>query len=151
MALRACQEIRFGETYINRENFEAMQGFHAGWRKSGIGGADGKARSLRIHPDACRLHAAQLTRICFMSYDFLVETYDTERIKVVSVWSEFRDDDPRFARATATPAGVAFTSKWCINVSVKTLGSVPCWASMWAAALAHAGDPAEFHPALCGG
>jgi lactaldehyde dehydrogenase/glycolaldehyde dehydrogenase len=40
--LRACQEIRFGETYVNRENFEAMQGFHAGWRKSGIGGADGK-------------------------------------------------------------------------------------------------------------
>ncbi len=42
VALRACQEIRFGETYINRENFEAMQGFHAGWRKSGIGGADGR-------------------------------------------------------------------------------------------------------------
>jgi lactaldehyde dehydrogenase / glycolaldehyde dehydrogenase len=41
-ALRACREIRFGETYINRENFEAMQGFHAGWRKSGVGGADGK-------------------------------------------------------------------------------------------------------------
>lgn len=42
VALKACQEIRFGETYINREHFEAMQGFHAGWRKSGIGGADGK-------------------------------------------------------------------------------------------------------------
>ena len=28
-----------------------------------------------------------------MRYDFLVETYATERIKVVSVWSEFRDDD----------------------------------------------------------
>jgi lactaldehyde dehydrogenase/glycolaldehyde dehydrogenase len=41
-AMKACREIRFGETYINRENFEAMQGFHAGWRKSGIGGADGK-------------------------------------------------------------------------------------------------------------
>lgn len=41
-AMRACKEIRFGETYINRENFEAMQGFHAGCRKSGIGGADGK-------------------------------------------------------------------------------------------------------------
>lgn len=41
-ALRACNEIDFGETYINRENFEAMQGFHAGVRKSGIGGADGK-------------------------------------------------------------------------------------------------------------
>jgi lactaldehyde dehydrogenase/glycolaldehyde dehydrogenase len=42
VAMRACHEIRFGETYINREHFEAMQGFHAGWRKSGIGGADGK-------------------------------------------------------------------------------------------------------------
>jgi lactaldehyde dehydrogenase/glycolaldehyde dehydrogenase len=41
-AMRACNEIRFGETYINRENFEAMQGFHAGVRRSGIGGADGK-------------------------------------------------------------------------------------------------------------
>ena len=42
VVMRACNEIRFGETYVNRENFEAMQGFHAGWRKSGIGGADGK-------------------------------------------------------------------------------------------------------------
>lgn len=42
VAMRACSEMCFGETYINRENFEAMQGFHAGWRKSGIGGADGK-------------------------------------------------------------------------------------------------------------
>lgn len=41
-ALRACKELRFGETYINRENFEAMQGFHAGRGRSGIGGADGK-------------------------------------------------------------------------------------------------------------
>lgn len=42
VAMRACNELKFGETYINREHFEAMQGFHAGWRKSGIGGADGK-------------------------------------------------------------------------------------------------------------
>jgi uncharacterized damage-inducible protein DinB len=28
-----------------------------------------------------------------MRYDFLVETYATERIKVVSVWSEFHDED----------------------------------------------------------
>ncbi len=41
-AMHACTELRFGETYINRENFEAMQGYHAGLRKSGIGGADGK-------------------------------------------------------------------------------------------------------------
>lgn len=41
-ALKASRELDFGETYVNRENFEAMQGFHAGTRKSGIGGADGK-------------------------------------------------------------------------------------------------------------
>lgn len=41
-ALHAVQGLRFGETYVNREHFEAMQGFHAGRRKSGIGGADGK-------------------------------------------------------------------------------------------------------------
>jgi uncharacterized damage-inducible protein DinB len=28
-----------------------------------------------------------------MRYDFLVETYATERIKILSVWSEFRDED----------------------------------------------------------
>lgn len=41
-AMKATRELRFGETYVNREHFEAMQGFHAGRRKSGIGGADGK-------------------------------------------------------------------------------------------------------------
>lgn len=41
-AFRMMRSLKFGETYINRENFEAMQGFHAGWRKSGIGGADGR-------------------------------------------------------------------------------------------------------------
>ncbi|HED9387289.1 TPA: aldehyde dehydrogenase [Klebsiella pneumoniae] len=42
VAMKAIKGLKFGETYINRENFEAMQGFHAGWRKSGIGGADGR-------------------------------------------------------------------------------------------------------------
>lgn len=28
-----------------------------------------------------------------MTYDFLVETYATERIKVLSVWSEFKEED----------------------------------------------------------
>ena len=28
-----------------------------------------------------------------MTYDFLIETYATERIKVLSVWSEFKDQD----------------------------------------------------------
>jgi lactaldehyde dehydrogenase / glycolaldehyde dehydrogenase len=40
--MRASNELEFGETYVNRESFEAIQGFHAGWKKSGIGGADGK-------------------------------------------------------------------------------------------------------------
>jgi uncharacterized damage-inducible protein DinB len=31
-----------------------------------------------------------------MRYDFLVETYATERIKVLSVWSEFKDEDLAF-------------------------------------------------------
>jgi lactaldehyde dehydrogenase/glycolaldehyde dehydrogenase len=40
--MKALKDLNFGETYVNREHFEGMQGFHAGWRKSGIGGADGK-------------------------------------------------------------------------------------------------------------
>lgn len=31
-----------------------------------------------------------------MRYDFLVDSYATERLKVLSVWSEFHDDDMRF-------------------------------------------------------
>ena len=42
VTMQALKQLKFGETYVNRENFEAMQGFHAGWRKSGIGGADGR-------------------------------------------------------------------------------------------------------------
>jgi uncharacterized damage-inducible protein DinB len=28
-----------------------------------------------------------------MKYDFIVETYESERIKILSVWSEFKDED----------------------------------------------------------
>ena len=28
-----------------------------------------------------------------MTYDFLIDTYETERVKVLSTWSEFRDED----------------------------------------------------------
>ncbi|MBQ0080609.1 MAG: aldehyde dehydrogenase [Alistipes sp.] len=41
-AAKVCRELEFGETYVNRFHFEGMQGFHAGVKKSGIGGADGK-------------------------------------------------------------------------------------------------------------
>jgi lactaldehyde dehydrogenase / glycolaldehyde dehydrogenase len=40
--MRAVNELKFGEVFVNRENFEAIQGYHAGWRQSGVGGADGK-------------------------------------------------------------------------------------------------------------
>ena len=42
IAAKVTRNLEFGETYINREHFEAIQGFHAGVKKSGIGGADGK-------------------------------------------------------------------------------------------------------------
>ena len=40
--MRALNEINFGEIYVNREHFEAFQGFHAGVRQSGLGGDDGE-------------------------------------------------------------------------------------------------------------
>ena len=40
-----------------------------------------------------------------MRYDFLVETYATERVKVLSVWSEFRDDDLPVPPKTDDPRG----------------------------------------------
>lgn len=40
-----------------------------------------------------------------MRYDFLVETYASERLKVVSVWSEFRDEDMEFRPKLNDPRG----------------------------------------------
>lgn len=40
-----------------------------------------------------------------MRYSFLVETYETERIKVVSVWSEFRDQDLPIRPNATDPRG----------------------------------------------
>jgi uncharacterized damage-inducible protein DinB len=40
-----------------------------------------------------------------MRYQFLVETYSTERIKVLSVWSEFRDEDLPVRPKTDDPRG----------------------------------------------
>jgi len=41
-ALTFSNDMEFGELYINRKQGEAYQGFHAGWKQSGIGGDDGK-------------------------------------------------------------------------------------------------------------
>jgi uncharacterized damage-inducible protein DinB len=40
-----------------------------------------------------------------MRYAFLIETYETERIKVVSVWSEFADEDLRVRPRLGDPRG----------------------------------------------
>jgi uncharacterized damage-inducible protein DinB len=40
-----------------------------------------------------------------MRYDFLIETYATERIKVVSVWSEFKDEDLPVRPRVGDPRG----------------------------------------------
>ena len=40
-----------------------------------------------------------------MRYNFLVETYETERIKVLSVWSEFRDEDLPVRPRVGDPRG----------------------------------------------
>ena len=37
-------------------------------------------------------------------YDFLLDTYDTERLKTLSAWSQFREEDLRF-RPERQPRG----------------------------------------------
>jgi lactaldehyde dehydrogenase/glycolaldehyde dehydrogenase len=41
-AMIFSNEIEFGELYINRGQGEAFQGYHSGWKQTGIGGDDGK-------------------------------------------------------------------------------------------------------------
>lgn len=40
-----------------------------------------------------------------MRYDFLVDTYETERLKVLSVWSEFKDEDLPTRPSRVDPRG----------------------------------------------
>ncbi|MFD2211944.1 aldehyde dehydrogenase [Virgibacillus halophilus] len=58
-AMKVVNELKFGETYVNRENFEAVQGYHAGMRKSGLGGTDGKHG----------LEDFLVTQVVYMQYD----------------------------------------------------------------------------------
>jgi uncharacterized damage-inducible protein DinB len=52
-------------------------------------------RSVGIDPLAVarKIRSDVWDREFSVRYDFLVETYETERVKVVSIWSEFRDED----------------------------------------------------------
>lgn len=41
-AMQAANNIEAGEVYINRTPSDAYQGYHSGWKRSGLGGDDGK-------------------------------------------------------------------------------------------------------------
>ena len=40
--MRITRELEFGEVYVNRQNGELINGFHNGFKLSGVGGEDGK-------------------------------------------------------------------------------------------------------------
>lgn len=46
-AMRAAEDLEYGETYLNRTLGEAWQGHHIGWKQSGLGGEDGKYGVLK--------------------------------------------------------------------------------------------------------
>lgn len=70
-----------------------------------------------------------------MRYDFLVDTYDTERLKVLSVWSEFRDEDlpARLSRTDQRGRSVhehmvhqcVSENTWFVNMLGIEIGAVP--------------------------
>ncbi|HTR08154.1 MAG TPA: aldehyde dehydrogenase [Paraburkholderia sp.] len=46
--MRVANEIEAGELYVNRTPADPYQGFHAGWKRSGLGGDDGKHGMLEF-------------------------------------------------------------------------------------------------------
>ncbi|MCB2000175.1 MAG: aldehyde dehydrogenase family protein, partial [Rhodoferax sp.] len=46
--MQAGNEIEAGELYINRTPADPYQGYHAGWKRSGLGGDDGKHGMLEF-------------------------------------------------------------------------------------------------------
>ena len=79
-----------------------------------------------------------------MPYQFLVDTYDTERIKVFSVWSEFQDDDlavrPRHDDRRGRSVLEHFVHQW----SARTTGFATCWGSMSVRRLCRRMRPVSF-------
>lgn len=47
-AMRVANEIEAGELYVNRTPADPYQGYHAGWKRSGLGGDDGKHGMLEF-------------------------------------------------------------------------------------------------------
>jgi hypothetical protein len=57
------------------------------WRRAAAWAAGGHSTA------AFFVVTVHLEKQGFMRYDFLIDTYETEGIKVISAWSMFRDDD----------------------------------------------------------
>ena len=85
-----------------------------------------------------------------MRYQFLVDTYATVRLKVLSVWSMFRDEDLA-VRPHATDVRGRNVREQMVHQSV----SEDLWFRNMLgievnAALPEKGDPTGLHPSLCG-
>jgi hypothetical protein len=62
-----------------------------------------------------------------MRYDFLVDTYDTERLKVLSVWSEFTDEDLPVRPSRTDKRGRSVHEHMVHQCVSETRGSSICW------------------------
>lgn len=59
-------------------------------------------------------------------YQFLVDAYETEIIKVLSVWSMFDDGDLPYRPTPQTHGDAASMNRWCISASASICGSRTC-------------------------
>ena len=81
-------------------------------------------------------------------YAFLTDTYDTERIKVVSVWSEFTDEELPVRPRQGDPRGRSVHEQmvhqcvsenfWFLNMLGVDVGAPPCrnWRLVWHSSIA---------------
>lgn len=70
-----------------------------------------------------------------MRYDFLLDTYDTERLKILSIWSEFKDEDLRVRPSCTDKRGRSVhehmvhqcisENTWFINMLKIDIGAPP--------------------------
>jgi hypothetical protein len=86
-----------------------------------------------------------------MRYDFLVETYATERIKVVSVWSEFRDGEMEVRPRAGDARGRSVREQMIHQCVSEDLWFRTMLGINVGAAAAEGRDARRIHPALRGG
>ena len=83
-----------------------------------------------------------------MRYDFLIETYETERIKVISAWSMFTDDDLPVRPNAFDTRGRSFHEHMVHQCVSEDSGSERCSISMSGTAAAERRTPAGIHAAI---